>query len=525
MNQHNEYISETVHFKTLHEVLQDVLNETEAWAQQYEADGRYRDAAYLYGRIHSDLTEETRIVPSLAAVYEKLGDYPAAELAQAMLIETIFADGWDDTNEEHTREVNTISRLLNIFHTRLQVLGSASQTYAKMSIVYRAAVLDLEQLNIALFEQGLIVLDYFDLWNCSSLHIAARKKAPNLTRLLLQKSAHLNLKDDTGATPLHIAVGDGTEEVVQLLLIHGADTEIKDNHGNTAIQEALSTKASEALLPLLIEKGANIEARDLQGRTPLCNAIISDSPTSAGYLIRHGADINANCEDSNTLGTLLFEAVRQRKEWALKLLLEEGANLQARDVKGRRALYYAVRRGPASIVKVLLDHGATENAAAGPASTTGLTLLHCAMFEPNVTIVEMILKAGVDANGQDLVGDTALHMLMRTGKSPLKQLVNLLVKFGAQINSVNFFADTPLHVAVINHRGPEMVQLLLDAGANPHLTDIVGRTPLTLAQIQAGTSSDARDQETLNILRTHVWRPSSQASPVPEDYSSFSLRE
>ena len=162
MNQHNEYISETGHFKTLYEVLQDALNETEAWAQQYEADGRYRDAAYLYGRIHSDLTQESRIVPGLTAFYEKMGDYPAAEFAQAMLIETIFAGGWDDTNEEYTCEVNTISRLLSIFHTRLQVLGPASQTYAKLSIVYRAAILDLEQLNTALFEQGLIVLDYFD---------------------------------------------------------------------------------------------------------------------------------------------------------------------------------------------------------------------------------------------------------------------------------------------------------------------------------------------------------------------------
>ena len=346
-----------------------------------------------------------------------------------------------------------------------------------------------------------------------------------MTRFLLQKSAHLNLKDDTGATPLHIAVGNGTEEVVQLLLIHGADTEIKDNHGNTAIQTALSRKASAAILSLLIEKSANIEARDLQGRTPLCNAIISDSPTISRYLIRHGADINANCDDSGTLETLLFEAVRQRKEWALKLLLEEGANLQARDVTGRRALYYAVRRGLASIVKVLLDHGATENAAAGPASTTGSTLLHCAMFEPNVTIMEMILKAGVDTNGQDLVGDTALHTLMRTGKSPLKQLFNLLVKFGAQINSVNFDADTPLHLAAINYRGPEILQLLLDTGADPHLTNMDGQTPLTIAQIRSRDTSDARDQETWNLLRTHVWRPSSQAFPVPEDYSSFILSE
>lgn len=181
-------------FKKLKKALQEVLKEIEVWAQQYEIDGLYKDAAYLYGRIHSELKVESRIVPTLAAVYEKMGDYPAAELAHEKMMRIIL-DAGDDPDEEIVPKVETLSRLLNSFHTRLQVLGSASQTCAKLSIVYRAAVLDLEQLNVALFDQGLIVLDYLDQTYISSLHIAVKKNALNLARFLLQKGAKLGPKE------------------------------------------------------------------------------------------------------------------------------------------------------------------------------------------------------------------------------------------------------------------------------------------------------------------------------------------
>ncbi len=98
-----------------------MVNETEAWARQYEIDGRYKDAAYLYSRIHSDLKEDSKIVPTLAPVYEKMGDFPAAELAQEKLISSIFAEGWQESHEEQMHGVDTILRLLNLFHTRLQI--------------------------------------------------------------------------------------------------------------------------------------------------------------------------------------------------------------------------------------------------------------------------------------------------------------------------------------------------------------------------------------------------------------------
>ena len=224
-------------------------------------------------------------------------------------------------------------------------------------------------------------------------------------------------------------------------------------------------------------------------------------------MIKHGADVNARCDESNTLGTLLFEAVRQKNEWAVKSLLEGGADLHPRDMSGRRVLYYAVRSGQESLVQMLLDHGATETAV-DPVSNSGSTLLHCAMIKVNKAIVRMIVKAGIDINGQDLMGDTALHLVMLTRQQPLEEIVSLLISLGACLNIGNNDANTPLHLAV-HHRQPRVVQMLLDAGAEPDLVNLLGETPLEMAQIRFTYTLDPRDEESENTLHRHSRVPPS----------------
>ena len=478
------------------------MRETEIWALQYETDGRYKDAAYLYSRIHSDCKEDSQILPTLATLYEKMGDYPAAELAQEKLIGIVLVGGLGGDPENITCEVKALSRLLSFFHTRLQVLGSASQIYAKMSIVYRAAVFDLEQLNAALLDQGLIVMDYLDEWMCSSLHVAVKKDAPNLARLLLQKEANPNLPDGSGATPLHIAVENKRDDIVQLLLDHGADTEIEDIRGNTAFQIASSKRRNESILLLLIQKGANIEARDALKRTPLGNAIVSDSPSTAKFLIRHGADVNATYNLNKNLGTLLFEAVRREKIWAVNLLLEKGADVQARNEFGETTLYEAVQDGQESMVKMLLDHDRRIVTAVLPRWSS---MLYYAMSMGNLTIVEMIIKAGADIDAQNSLGDTPLHCSMyKYLPGHTFNIVSLLLASGAQVNIKNNVGETSLHFA-IRHGRSEAVQMLLNAGAEPGLLSADGKTALDMAShYRSKFREDPRYEEIWKLLNSHI---------------------
>ena len=233
------------------------------------------------------------------------------------------------------------------------------------------------------------------------------------------------------------------------------------------------------------------------GWTPLCNAIDSDSPSFAQILIRHGADVNAKWSKYSTSATLLFEAVR-RSQWAVNLLLENGANPQADDGIGQQVLDYAVETSQESMVKVLLDHGGLKDVTVGP--TLKATSLHLAVSRGKLTIIEMILKAGADTNEKDQWGNAPLHRSSLASSTHLAQIVGLLLKFGAQVNLGNHYANTPLHLAVYFGR-PDVVQMILDTGPDPNLLNSRGETAWDVAQKSFSRQSwDPRRKEILKIL-------------------------
>ncbi len=97
---------------------------------------------------------------------------------------------------------------------------------------------------------------------------------PDLSALkrLIEASADLNDRDDTGRTVLMHAAIDGTSEVVQLLLDSGALPNLQDESGFTALHFAAQNYCLEAARLLLLG-GANVDICDEFGNTPLFKAV------------------------------------------------------------------------------------------------------------------------------------------------------------------------------------------------------------------------------------------------------------
>ncbi len=104
----------------------------------------------------------------------------------------------------------------------------------------------------------------------------------------------------------------------------------------------------------------------------------------------------------------------------VKLLLDKGADLTAKDSDGCTALHLATDTGCVEVVKLLLDKGAGVTAK----DRYGCTALHFASKKGGVEVVKLLLDKGADLTAKDWYGCTALHFATESNQSLLASKKN-----------------------------------------------------------------------------------------------------
>ncbi len=109
----------------------------------------------------------------------------------------------------------------------------------------------------------------------------------------LQRGVHVDVRDpEHGETALMLAVQFGHSRVICLLLHQGADVNARDRRGFTPLMLAKADALSE-----LLRRGAQIDAQDASGQTALMHAVLQADYDKVKLLIDHGADISL-CDDN-----------------------------------------------------------------------------------------------------------------------------------------------------------------------------------------------------------------------------------
>ena len=256
--------------------------------------------------------------------------------------------------------------------------------------------------------------------------------------------------------------------------------------------------------------------RELRHETPAASTAAALLAARAGDVekldaaIRAGADVNAPDENG---ATPLSWAVSGGHMPVLHKLLSHGADVDYQSPRGQSALNVAASRGDVRMMQVLLKHGAEADerirGAQAPEHLKGATPLFLAALQKHADAVAELLSCGADVNAVNEGGATAL--LLAAGRDSA-DVVRLLLEAGADPGRGDHRGATPLMVAAVEG-ALESAWLLLDAGADanqatavlnpgPHagvtalMAAAQGDQELTaLALLLAGAQVDARNYD------------------------------
>lgn len=165
----------------------------------------------------------------------------------------------------------------------------------------------------------------------------------------------------------HIGRGS-TEGTIRILLQYGVDPNVSNIHGLTPLHYAVQYSRIN-IIHILLKAGANINAEDNEGNTPLMYAASLSGKTSTEdvvkLLVDHGADLNKrNLKGSNALAAAIYNQ-KNSTENTVQILIDCGADLEI-DISGGSILLLACRLGimyptltySSNIVRSLIYHGA-----------------------------------------------------------------------------------------------------------------------------------------------------------------------
>jgi len=294
-----------------------------------------------------------------------------------------------------------------------------------------------------------------------------------VTRTLGKNPEIVKLTDNAGSTLLHHATAYASLDMMKLLIDKGADVNAVNRRKTAPMHWAIH---DEAKVRLLQGRGAAIDARQVEGRTPLYQA---------------ASLANAN-------GVIRF-------------LLEQGADANSKTVVGATPLMAAATRGNVEGMKTLLAKKAAVNTQAG----SGATALLNAAASGNATAVKLLLENGANPNLTMKKGDTAL---MDAAISGVEESVRLLLNAGAEVNARGERGYTALMFAAASDAMTVgSVKRLLDKGADATLV-AEGETAKSLA-VKRGDSEVARLLGASEEQRKHggvVAAKNNDPRPVPE---------
>jgi ankyrin repeat protein len=294
-------------------------------------------------------------------------------------------------------------------------------------------------------------------------------KAARLNDLAAAKAAlerdpkAVHSRGDEQVTPLHEAARYADAQFVAYLVSKGAEVNARCYNQFTPLH--LTDEVDIA--KVLIKAGADLNARNSSGETPLRRAVSDGNIELVDFFLSQGGKLDF--EQLVELGrTAEVAAALKEKPWLAKA--------------PRRCLHTAARSGNLEIVKLLLQHGADPNYSIDISNVRGPTTpLSEAVLLDHYEIANELAERGAE---MDVAGGKMDSSLFHHAVAECEPwFVKLMLKHGADVNELSDFGSlTPLHVAA-DIGDVEKCKLLLNSGAPVNASTPDGSTPIFFAAV------------------------------------------
>jgi len=455
----------------------------------------------------------TAIVETLVAKYESTRPVPSLAVAGPVKnieerIKTMMKPGKKFYKRPSLVAATVVLMLALLAVPTALVLTAQAGTEAAPTPLHRAVALGDVNAVKGLILNGVDVNSQ-DEFGQTPLHLAARYGSESIAELLISKGANIHAQDRYGNMPLHYAAEYEQTKIAELLINKGANVNTKSNRGWTALHFSAEYGWTNLdMAQLLIDKGADIDAEDNWRATPLDMARWNSMRDLFELLMAKGAKHYSNKQMDSWKP--LFAAAKSGDKNSLRLLIDQGLDVNVKDASGWTPLHHAAGQGHADVCELLIAKGADVNAkddrewrplhraaAGGYIDVVELLLdkgarldagnkwsetpLRSAVPNNQKDVVELLIARGADVNAR--FNDDYTPLFYATGRMSRKDIAEFLIAKGAYVNARSVWGTVPLHRAIRN-RNREVAKVLINKCADLNVKNWRGQMPLHLAAMR-----------------------------------------
>lgn len=308
---------------------------------------------------------------------------------------------------------------------------NAEDDFKRTALIY-AAINNNENIAEYLINFSDINLDSRDYSGKTAFEYASINNNINMIKLLINAGTDLNTESDSG-NALVRAVENNNPETVKILINAGADLDARNAYGLTPVMIAVDKRNIE-LLVILLRNGADVNAEVSnarayldewpEGTKAIYSARLQGDSEITDILISAGAEKNS--KPDTELSEQLFQNAQSFNNDKAKILIDEGADVNAYNEIGMTPLMIAAEKDNYELAKLLIMRGADVNAKVPIKHkywSKGTTALIIAANNGSTSIINLLLKAGADINIKERYGNTALEEAKNNGHTEIYHLL------------------------------------------------------------------------------------------------------